>query len=406
MPKLLTPEERAELSRKLTYTSTYVAPVSGTLGEEYLHLAYALSQLHGCVRMTREAHGIHFYMASPRCLEQDGQLELTKMHLAVNAEKYFKNPRKDRVAQCMKTGTAYTISELLQMPPLEARGYADVKRVVQETEVNDAYMEEDGKGNLVPKSPGEVIPVFSLPADHPARIYLSRRGFCPYKLYAQFRLSFGVKERTDIFYRRMLNGFKISPQGRLIFFMDMGGVTKGWQARILELISNNTRFYYHPYQGQWVAVQTRENAESAWHVLPGWENWDPTKYFSAHGSRRNSLLMGYDAAVQSGIKDAKGRRYCFLVEGPLDAGRLGPPAIAHIGKHLSPAQAGQILNVFDRVIYVRDNDAGGDQAVRSVTEQFKDHADVALTFAKTPEFVKDVGELSQADADAFKQTLL
>ena len=60
MPKLLTTEERQQLSRQLDRTDS--APVE--LDAEMLMLAHQMSEIHGRIRVSREASGIHFYMAA------------------------------------------------------------------------------------------------------------------------------------------------------------------------------------------------------------------------------------------------------------------------------------------------------------------------------------------------------
>jgi hypothetical protein len=373
------------------------------LDDRYVELAYQLSKIHGSIRVTKEKRGIHFYMASPVCLEQFGKSELHKMHLAVNAEKAIEKNR-DRVAMCMKTDRSFKLSDLLAMPPLHERGYQNVKATVQVAEVREDYLEDDGRGNKVPKSPGDVVPVYQLAPDHPARQFLQSRGFCPYRLYAQFRLSYGLKERADMsrIFRRLPHGFKVTPQGRIIFFFDMLGVSHGWQARIMEVVHENRTYYFHPYRQEWTPVKERNTPQDPWRLLPGFDGWDPVKYLTGHGTRRNEALAGLDAAIASGARDVAGRRYCLLVEGPFDAGRLGPPGIAHVGKYLSPSQAEIIATYFDRVIYIRDNDAGGEQAIRYVKESFEEHLDkVHLDFVELPTGVKDAGEMSDAQASAF-----
>lgn len=407
--RLLSPEQRAELQAR----STATASAATSLPDEYLAIAYDLCKIHGSVRWAKEAHGVHLYLASPECLDQYGAIELSKMHLAVNIQKHFEK-RRDKVAMCMKTGKHYRVSELLKMPPLEARGIVCHARVVREDTTNQEFLEDDGAGNMVPKSPGMVIPVTLLAEESPAITYLRARQFDPAALYTQFRLSYGIKEREDMhrFYKRMSGGFRATPQGRLIFFIDVDGICRGWQSRILEMDAPSDEalgrftFYFHPYRQAWTAVKHWDETVQRWKPLAGYEDWDPVKYALSHGARRNQLVMGFDAAVNAAMVDGRGRRYCFLVEGPLDAGRLGVPALAHLGKFLSPDQADLIASRFQRVIYVRDNDAAGESAVQYVSSAFSEHSDVQVEFHQPPAEFKDVGEMSPEQAGNFKETLI
>ena len=389
MPRIFNTEERAIHLSNLELASSAPAHFS----QEEANLAHRLSAIHGTVRVTREDSGLHFYMASPECLQKDGRVELTKMHLAVNVDKYLRG--KDSCAMCMKTGKSYRVSRLLRMPALAERGIHDVKAKVQMSEVNRDFLEQDASGNWVPKSPGKVVSILELPQEHPAIFYLQSRGFEPRALWEQFRLSYCYESRNDIFYRRLLNGFKASPLGRIVFYIDQQGINRGWQARILDYVDNDIRYYFHPSANQWMAVE--QKIDGKWCPLPTWENWDSAKYIIGHGAKRNQCLLGYDAAVASNLRDSKGRRYCILVEGPLDAGRLGPPAIATMGKFFSKDQAKVVSEKFERVICVPDNDKAGQECLRSVIQNL-DHARVTIDVVKLPSAVKDVGELSTEDA--------
>jgi hypothetical protein len=70
MPRLLTQEERQQISLELARTES--APTK--LSDEVLSLARDLSAIHGRIRVSVENHGTHFYMASPACLIEDYKL--------------------------------------------------------------------------------------------------------------------------------------------------------------------------------------------------------------------------------------------------------------------------------------------------------------------------------------------
>jgi hypothetical protein len=375
------------------------------LTPEMRQLAADLSAIHGLVRVTREAHGVHFYLASPACLAEDGAVELHKCHLAINVTKYMEG--HTRAALCHKTDTSYDVMDLLFMRPLSERGYDTKAKVVEAAALDERLMDKDHMGRLIPKGPGEVVPVTGLPADHPAIQYLTSRKFDPQALHAQFRLSYCVKERPDVYYRRLAGGFAATPQGRLIFYIDVEGVNRGWQARILEATTPDEKFYYHPYKEEWVPMEDRNPSGEGkpWRPKPQFPDWDPVKYMIGAGARRNSCLLGLDPAFAHACQhpDARGRRWCFLVEGPLDAGRLGPPAVAMMGKHFSDEQADLVAKHFSRVIFIADNDAAGASALAKVRYQLQVRLEgsVALEVMPLPPGRKDAGELSKEEVAVF-----
>ena len=360
--------------------------------------------IHGSIRMAMERNGLHFYIACPECLNINGESELWKKHLAINVERYFAG--YDRSAQCMKHGASYNVTDLVSMPPLADRGIEYKPETPELHAIPAHHLEQDEKGNWIPKSPGLVIPVNILPPDHPASIYLAYRKFDPEVLWDQFRCCFCYKENNDLFYRRLQGGFKVTPQGRLIFFAYVKGVRVGWQARILEIDDDNHKFYWHPYKSTWVAVMKRADEKSRWELLPGYEEWDPAKYFTGHGTRRNSILLGFDAAVNHfRNQDRLLTRWCGLVEGPLDAARFGPPFISRMGKTLSKEQATLLRTEFDVVYSVSDNDEAGEQGKESIRNQFSrnvsDGRGTKLKMVELPAGTKDPGDLTPEQAQTF-----
>lgn len=166
---------------------------------EIVRLAERLKLRHGNVRIVKEKSGYHLYFASPICLERHGIVELSKQHLALNAEKYlclgsFARQRgtynQDSAARCMKTGKNYRVSDLLVMPPLAVRGIqvkAEFKTTVNDT---SRALVQDAKGNWVPDVPGTTVSLLDLPKDHPAVQYLTRRRYDIPTLVEQFACSF------------------------------------------------------------------------------------------------------------------------------------------------------------------------------------------------------------------------
>ena len=326
MSTLLTNTERAERAYRMSIVGD---AQESDITPEVDRLAKRLRRIHGDIKVAKEASGLHFYMASPACLEADGAVELRKMHLAVNVTKYLRDGQ-DRCALCMKTSTPYTMA-------------------------------------------------------HP-----------------------------DMYYRSLPGQFSDGPAGRIIFYIDQEGINRGWQSRILELDVEEgediARYYFNVTYKQWVPVYRRRREEEKFtdaHLVDGYEKWNPGKYVLGLGTKRNSCLMGFDAAVRwhDNHPGAYGR-YCFLVEGGLDAGRIGPPAIAALGKHFSAEQAKLVAMYFTRVIHIKDNDAAGEVGREKVKNQLSRHPAVRLDLADPPAGMKDIWEMTYEAASQFAQSLL
>jgi len=350
-------------------------------------LAGAIKAIHGDVVISRETSGIHLNFASPKRLELDGEIELQKKHLALNADKYcgtgpFKDKKgsydRERSANCMKSGKGYLVKTLLAMEPLEKRGYkpnGNGSVLVKPP----AYLIDDGKGNRIPDHPGQTIPVDQLEEDHPCVQFIRSRDYDPVALVEQFRCAFCYAEAPESkeigrFYRRLPGDWKDTAQGRLIFYCDILGVQVGWQARILERIYRGRKQHYHPYAQEW--EDTHEYRGGKWVVLPHLapqqisfsskiRKWDPSKYKTAWGAARNEMVMGFDAALrwnkEHGIPD--GEYVGFCSEGPLDAGRIKAPCMAYLGKYFSQAQAVLVAKYFKHLGFLRDKDDAADKTL-------------------------------------------
>jgi len=392
------------------------------LPEKVRAFAEALSARHGAVHVSREKNGLHLNMACPKCLETEGDRELQKRHLAVNADKAcatgawgggkFATMDRDRVAKCMKCEKVFSMHKLLRWKTLEERGIkASVVGRISVAD-NTAWLVQDARGNVIPGGPGQVTPVHQLSPQHPAVHYLATRNFTDREaLYAQMRVSFCEKEWAEDsaagrFYRRIHylgnQGFKDTPQGRLIFYCDIEGVQKSWQARVLEHVEGDVKYYLHPYTGLWTAVEQRVDGKfklAACLTNPAKSYDSPAKYRTANGTERNAVLFGYDAAVRWNAEHRPGKApLVFLVEGPLDACRLGAPAVAQIGKFLSDAQVELLAKRFSRAILIPDNDKAGQD---SKDDSFKRLSrKMQAKIWDLPMQFKDVGEMSPQEAQA------
>jgi len=400
-------------------------------------LAEALSRLHGPVNIRRETNGYHIHLPSPICLELDGRKELNSKHLTINASRYYQFPewvskhgaissknKIDYSAMCHKTDTNYKVSDLLnelKFPPLEKRGIKNAgSHVTNSAIARTECLVEDENGNLIPQIPGEVLPLTSLPDLHPAVEYLKNRNYNLQSLVTQFDCSFCYKEqpenpKTGIYYKKLPLNFRDTPQGRIVFNAYIGGVKVGWQARIIDRVNDEgIKEYLQPYSNSWIPVESKDPSTGKWTVMPGIETtsetgfsllWKPSKYKTAFGMSRNESLMGYDSAVKQNELWQLKKSTAFLVEGPLDAARIGPGAVAMLGKYLSESQASLLTRKFKKVVMVMDNDAAGNQARVRVKEVMTGR-NVEVIFADVPYGFKDIGEMDPLDALTFAYSYL
>ncbi len=383
-------------------------------------LAEAIGRLHGLVSVSAEASGIQIYFACPRCLEIEGAKALASRKCSFNASKYLgmglwqarrgTYMANSQVCSCMKCRTVFSLDQLQNYPPLSERGYKDSETVVIGS--LERKLVPDGRGNMVPPGPGELVPIHQVPPDNPGRWYLEQRGYDCELLWRQFSCCWCVKElpenrELEIYYRRLPLDFRNTPQGRVVFFGQINGVTSGWQARIPEYVEGNHRYYWHPYHQQWVLCEFRESARDAWQPIPQiqaspllWK--DLNKYHGAKHMRKSELLLGYDAARE--YQRLTGCKTGFLGEGPLDAGRFGPPAVGCMGKSLSLNQATLLLELFDHVVMFPDKGDAGQQAVRSVRAQLEHKC--RLTIHDLPDYASDPGNLTCEDVQHYRKIYL
>lgn len=404
-------EESQELE---IYSNSNVALDS--LPWEIRNLAKRLAVIHSRVLVTKESRGIHLYLPDPELLQEDGEKELYNAHLAVNADKYFglgdysqcsdeeKEKLKGQCCMSMKTSKIYSVEDLLNMTTLLHRDldFSIPRKAKLILTKNDHRLETDKYGNRIPMLPGMLTPINELPEDHPAVYYVKNRGYDPDALWKQFNCSYCYAEEpesrvTGVFYKKLAGGFKTTPQGRLIFFVYVNGVRWGWQARILDIPEHNGyKWMWHPYQQTWSAIAQIMPDSSLQYIQPFSDTFKPAKYFNPPGATRSMMLMGYDAAVEWNA--SRLIKTCILVEGPLDAARIGPPAIAILGKFLSKDQAALIQKAFDRVVIIPDNDIAGQKGLDSMRKAL---IDMEQEIAILPSKFKDIGEMTSAEAENF-----
>lgn len=372
----------------------------------------AMANRHGGGRVAKEVHGLHLYIPCPECIKEKGEAELFSKHMSINLDKYFcigrqyKNQpawKADASAICHRNEDhKFKVSQLRKLPSIESRGCTPTRKNISITIQDESSYIYDSKGNLIPRPPGEATPLIELADDHPANWYLKNRGYDIESLYNQFRVAYCYKEWPESDgrdgqvlwkYRRMPGGWKDTPQGRIIFFCDVYKIQKGWQARIIDRIENEQKLLHHPYTFKWTPVEQFDKDTGKWIVRHDYQNdrfkWAPSKYRTAGGAHRNQLVMGFDAALA--WNKEHDQSVVFIVEGPLDAGRIGPPAVAIMGKSLSHAQV-QLLRPFKKIVLILDNDDAGKSAlIRAKTVLGSTHTPYEI--CEIPEEYKDVGDM-------------
>ena len=380
------------------------------LHEEVQRLANQLAAVHGDVRIARERSGLQIYIACPHCLERNGTSELQKKHLAIAAERVTGTGKyihiagtfnADNSCRCMKEGVNFKLSDLLAYPPLSQRKIVTKRPGRVTLSDTSQLLVTDAKGVKCAYPPGDTVPLHELPADHPARYYLANRGYSIAALESQLDACWCTAELPEDkelgrVYKWGPNGFRDTPQGRICFMVDVAGSRRGWQARRLEHEQDGIKYYFHPYENQWTAVAHRETSEGklVWMPNPGYEKLDISKYKTAFAMQRGSLLMGLDAAVRWNAAMRPGRPpVCCISEGPLDAGRIGAPALAILGKNFNEDQAMLVSSYFRRAIIVADNDASGAEAKEKLRSKLA-MAGVTVQVADVPKPHKDVGEMT------------
>lgn len=385
------------------------------LPREVALFASAMARRHGSGRLAMEANGLHLYIPCPTCLEEKGARELDSRHMTINLDKYFcrnkfrRQPKHkaDSSAICHKNPAhKFKVSDLMAYEPIVDRGYDPQGLAVVSLE--DDSLVDDGKGNKVPRPPGKVISLVDLPEDHHARTYVEQRGFSCSDLVYQFDASYCFEEHPEqpaangssgYGYRRLGGDWKDTPQGRIIFNIDIYGVRKGWQARIIDTVHEGWKFYWHPYRNEWEGMEYLDN-DGNWVLREPYASmvprWNPSKYRTAKGCHRNSALMGFDAAVRWN-SDRGDDSVVFVVEGPLDAARIGPPACAILGKTISYNQA-KLLRTFRRIVFVPDNDDAGKTSLLKAQSIFGS-LNMDYEICEVNPRYKDIGAMPKDQAD-------
>lgn len=181
-------------------------------------------------------------------------------------------------------------------------------------------------------SPGEIVPVGTLPDEHEACLYLRNRGFDPKVVSSTFDLCYCRKGRKygDGIY---------DTTGTLIIPVQLNGELVAWQSRLL----------YDPSKvspGEEAAMGWKFDAERGKYRAP-------PKYFTMPRFDKGRTFFNFDQASRFG--------FCVVTEGAFDAMSVGPCAVAAFGKSLTDAQVDILRSVWPLVILLLDPDAEKDQ---------------------------------------------
>jgi hypothetical protein len=251
---------------------------------------------------------------------------------------------------------------------------------------------------MVPEWCGKTVPLTDLPKDHPAIKYLEERGFDPVKLQEHLDVSYCVEEAPEDrskgrFYSKLINGMRNTPFGRIILPIWINGHRTGYQSRLIDKKIGDNYFVWDGNNFKAITLNGKDLYPPNDRYPKG---FNPHKYLNALGSKRNCLLMGYDQAVQWNKEQGfdKNSSFCILVEGPLDAAKVGPPAIAILGKSLSEIQASLIKENFGKIIVLADNDKAGNECKQCIFKRLSPYPIDDITIPSG----KDAGELSYTEA--------
>jgi hypothetical protein len=199
-----------------------------------------------------------------------------------------------------------------------------------------------GKNKI--RAPGETKHVSELDSNHPACVYLNSRGFNP-KDHGSTG-EFPILYCTKGYFVSM--GGHCTTQGRLVFPVVMNDDIVGWQARYIDfkLADEKTGEVCRYVWRDPKFVKITKNADGEWrdHHIP--------KYYTCPGMQRSSTLYNFDGARKT--------KLVVAVEGPLDAVRVGPEAVATFGKMITSQQRKLLKTYWDSIILIRDEDVDPD----------------------------------------------
>ena len=224
-------------------------------------------------------------------------------------------------------------------------------------------------------TPGTLIKMFDLDDEHPAIVYLAKRGITKdvmatygllYCEAGQFRFSGGLGTTS----------------GRIVFPVYMSGVLTGWQARVVETTTpKGRRAVWHGEKEGWI-YPIKNDDES-------WSDCAVPKYYTCPGMKRYSALFGFDRAI------SQGRDLVVVVEGPIDCLKVGQKAICTFGSKITNQQIRIIKSNWDKhIVWILDQDIDTDSKWFKGVEAEMSEGVESLYWMKL-KTAKDPGDLTQ-----------
>lgn len=174
-----------------------------------------------------------------------------------------------------------------------------------------------------PALPENIVPLSKLPLNHPANDYLLSRKFNPIYLSERYGISYCYM--PDLIYHKAFD--------RIVIPIYQDNKLRGWQAR----------FIGNPPAG-----------------IP--------KYYNSPGIIFSNLLYGLQY-LEAFVP------FIILVEGVMDVWRIGAPAVASFGTHLSNNQLQEILKRTKKLIILWDGDA--QEKAEKLKNQIKNKLEVS-----------------------------
>lgn len=187
-------------------------------------------------------------------------------------------------------------------------------------------------------SPGEMVKVSELDAAHPACIYLQERGVDP-ALTDKFFLRYCTDGYFDFSARLG------TTSGRIIFPIVMDGTLVGWQARQIEKKIEGSRAVWKGDSAGWWQPKMVDDGKGG----SEYEDKNVPKYYTCPGMHRSRSLLNCDVATLN-------PNFVVVVEGPVDAIKVGDNAVATFGKRLTKDQVRILCARWSRVIMLLDGE--------------------------------------------------
>lgn len=203
--------------------------------------------------------------------------------------------------------------------------------------------------NGVP-SPGKMVKASALDGLHPASQYFADRGVSG-KMSDEFEVMYCEEGYFDFSARLG------TTSGRIVFPLRMNGALVGWQARQIERNIEGRRSVWKGDKAGWWQPGSSKDQSGA----VRYEDHQVPKYYTCPGMHRSKSLLNFDRAAQD-------RNFVVVVEGPVDAIKVGKHAVATFGKKLTRDQVRILCANWSRVFMLLDAEVDPDETWFKVLE--------------------------------------